>query len=97
MANDYNTAIIEEFRANNGKLGGRWENSKLVLVNTIDARSGQVRTVPPRSSRLRFLSIEATMDSRPLPREWLVKQRRPSNRRTLSGAADQAHGTANLS
>lgn len=46
MANDYNTAIIEEFRANNGRLGGRWEGSKLVLVNTIGARSGQVRTVP---------------------------------------------------
>lgn len=46
MANDYNTAIIEEFRANNGRLGGRWEGSKLVLVNTIGAKSGQVRTVP---------------------------------------------------
>lgn len=46
MANDYNTAIIEEFRANNGKLGGQWEGSKLVLVNTIGAKSGQVRTIP---------------------------------------------------
>ncbi len=46
MANDYNAAIIDEFRANNGKLGGRWEGSKLVLVNTIGAKSGQVRTIP---------------------------------------------------
>jgi deazaflavin-dependent oxidoreductase (nitroreductase family) len=46
MSNDYNTAIIEEFRANNGKLGGRWEGSSLVLVNTIGAKSGQVRTIP---------------------------------------------------
>lgn len=46
MSNEYNTAIIEEFRANHGKLGGRWEGSKLVLVNTIGARSGQVRTIP---------------------------------------------------
>ena len=46
MANDYNSALIEEFRANNGKLGGRWANSQLVLVNTIGANSGQVRTIP---------------------------------------------------
>lgn len=46
MANDYNTALIEEFRAHNGKLGGRWANSQLVLVNTIGAKSGQVRTIP---------------------------------------------------
>ncbi len=46
MSNDYNTQIIEEFRANGGKLGGRWEGSQLVLVNTIGAKSGQVRTIP---------------------------------------------------
>ncbi len=46
MASDYNQAIIDEFRANHGKLGGRWEGSKLVLVNTIGAKSGQVRTIP---------------------------------------------------
>ncbi|MGI8964146.1 MAG: nitroreductase/quinone reductase family protein [Thermomicrobiales bacterium] len=46
MANDYNSALIEEFRAHNGKLGGRWANSQLVLVNTIGAKSGQVRTIP---------------------------------------------------
>lgn len=46
MANDYNTALIAEFRANNGKLGGQWANSQLVLVNTVGARSGQTRTIP---------------------------------------------------
>lgn len=46
MAVDYNTAVIEEFRANNGRLGGRFENSRLVPVNTIGAKSGQVRTIP---------------------------------------------------
>ena len=38
--------IIEEFRANNGKLSGQFANSKLVLVTTIGAKSGQVRTIP---------------------------------------------------
>src|SRR5680860_635446 len=46
MARNYNIALIEEFRANNGKLGGRWKTPQLVLVNTIGARSGQVRTIP---------------------------------------------------
>lgn len=46
MANDYNTAIIDEFRANNGKVGGQFANTRLVLVNTIGAKSGQVRTIP---------------------------------------------------
>jgi deazaflavin-dependent oxidoreductase (nitroreductase family) len=46
MAVDYNTAIIEEFRANNGKLSGQFENSRLVLVNTTGAKSGKIRTIP---------------------------------------------------
>jgi deazaflavin-dependent oxidoreductase (nitroreductase family) len=46
MAVDYNTAIIEEFRASNGKLSGQLENSRLVLVNTTGAKSGKVHTVP---------------------------------------------------
>jgi deazaflavin-dependent oxidoreductase (nitroreductase family) len=46
MAVDFNTAIIEEFRANNGKLSGQFENSRLVLVNTTGAKSGKVRTIP---------------------------------------------------
>lgn len=46
MADNVNAAIIEEFRANNGKLSGQFENSRLVLVNTIGARSGKVRTIP---------------------------------------------------
>jgi deazaflavin-dependent oxidoreductase (nitroreductase family) len=46
MAANYNTSIIEEFRSNNGKLGGQWEDSRLVLVNTIGAMSGETRTIP---------------------------------------------------
>ena len=46
MASDFNNGIIEEFRVNNGKVGGQFEGMKLVLVNTIGSRSGQVRTIP---------------------------------------------------
>jgi deazaflavin-dependent oxidoreductase (nitroreductase family) len=46
MANPYNTALIEEFRANNGTLGGDWAGRNLVLVNTTGAKSGQTHTIP---------------------------------------------------
>ncbi|MEO7002647.1 MAG: nitroreductase family deazaflavin-dependent oxidoreductase [Ktedonobacterales bacterium] len=42
----YNRALIEEFRANDGKLGGQRANSSLLLLTTTGARSGQPRTIP---------------------------------------------------
>ena len=44
--NDFNKKIIEEFRANNGVVGGYFENTPLVLVHTIGAKSGQKRINP---------------------------------------------------
>ena len=43
---EYNRALIEEFRANGGKLSGRLANSSILLLTTIGARSGQPRTTP---------------------------------------------------
>jgi deazaflavin-dependent oxidoreductase (nitroreductase family) len=43
---DYNRAIIEEFRANGGKLGGAFEGVPILLLSTTGARSGQTRTTP---------------------------------------------------
>ncbi len=43
---DWNTAIIEEFRANGGKVGGQFEGSPLLLLHTVGARSGQQRVNP---------------------------------------------------
>jgi len=40
----FNRAIIEEFRANGGRLGGPMANSRLILLTTIGARSGEPRT-----------------------------------------------------
>lgn len=45
-ANDYNKSIIEEFRANGGKVGGRFANRTLLLLTTTGAKSGQTRTNP---------------------------------------------------
>ena len=45
-ADDYNTKIIEEFRANRGRVGGPWAGTTLILIHHIGARSGIERTTP---------------------------------------------------
>jgi deazaflavin-dependent oxidoreductase (nitroreductase family) len=44
--NDWNKAIIEEFRANGGKVGGQFEGAPLCLLTTTGAKSGNPHTVP---------------------------------------------------
>ncbi len=43
---DYNTKIIEEFRANQGRVGGPWAGTTLILLHHIGARSGIERVTP---------------------------------------------------
>ena len=43
---DWNTAIIEEFRANGGKVGGQFDGAPLLLLHTTGARTGQERVNP---------------------------------------------------
>jgi deazaflavin-dependent oxidoreductase (nitroreductase family) len=43
---DWNKQIIEEFRANGGKVGGPFEGGQLLLLTTTGARSGQSHTTP---------------------------------------------------
>jgi len=43
---DWNTAIIEEFRANAGKVGGQFEGAPLLLLHSIGAKSGTERVNP---------------------------------------------------
>ncbi len=42
----FNTQIIEEFRANNGKVGGVFEGFGVLLLTTTGVRSGQPRLTP---------------------------------------------------
>jgi len=44
--NDWNRSIIEEFRANGGKVGRQFAGMSLLLLITTGAKSGQVRTNP---------------------------------------------------
>lgn len=43
---DWNAAIIEEFRANAGRVGGQFEGAPLLLLTTTGRKSGQPRTSP---------------------------------------------------
>ena len=45
-ANDWNSKIIEEFRANQGKVGGPFAGAALLLLHTVGARTGQPRVNP---------------------------------------------------
>jgi deazaflavin-dependent oxidoreductase (nitroreductase family) len=43
---DWNTAIIEEFRGNEGRVGGQFRGAPLLLLTTIGRRTGQRHTNP---------------------------------------------------
>lgn len=42
----FNRQVIEEFRANGGRVSGMFAEAPLVLVTTTGAKSGQPRTSP---------------------------------------------------
>jgi deazaflavin-dependent oxidoreductase (nitroreductase family) len=42
----HNSRVIEEFRANGGRVGGRYEGSPLLLLHTTGARTGRALTSP---------------------------------------------------
>ena len=43
---DFNARIIEEFRANDGKVGGPFEGAPMLILHTTGARSGKERLAP---------------------------------------------------
>jgi deazaflavin-dependent oxidoreductase (nitroreductase family) len=44
--NDFNRGVIEEFRANHGKVGGGFAGAPVVLLTTTGAKSGEKRLNP---------------------------------------------------
>jgi deazaflavin-dependent oxidoreductase (nitroreductase family) len=52
----FNTGIVDEFRANGGKVGGPFEGATLLLLTTTGAKSGQPRLAP-----LAYLTIDGKM------------------------------------
>ena len=49
---DWNSKIIEEFRANEGQVSGQFEDAPLLLLHTVGAKTGQQRVNPMMYQRL---------------------------------------------
>ena len=66
---DWNAQIIEEFRANGGKVGGQFEGAPLLLLHTTGARSGAERVNPMMylsdGGRMFVFASKAGHDSHP--------------------------------
>jgi deazaflavin-dependent oxidoreductase (nitroreductase family) len=45
-AAEYNASVIDEFRANDGRVSGIWEGTPLLLLHHIGAKSGTSRVSP---------------------------------------------------
>ncbi len=44
--NDFNRQVIDEFRANEGKVGGNFDGAPMILVHHTGAKSGTERVTP---------------------------------------------------
>jgi deazaflavin-dependent oxidoreductase (nitroreductase family) len=53
---EFNKNLVEEFRANGGKVGGQFAGADLLLLTTTGAKSGQPRLAP-----LAYLTIDGKM------------------------------------
>ena len=53
---EFNKNLVEEFRANGGKVGGPFAGADLLLLTTTGAKSGQPRLAP-----LAYLTIDGKM------------------------------------
>src|SRR6201991_4632338 len=51
-AKAFNAKVAEEFRANNGRVGGAFEGNELLLLTTTGAKSGQPRLSPLSCKRI---------------------------------------------
>ena len=73
---DWNTGIINEFRANGGKVGGVFEGAPLLILHTTGAKSGLQRENPlmyrTEGDRLFVFASKAGADTHP---HWLLNIR----------------------
>lgn len=67
--NDWNAKVIEEFRANEGRVGGQFEGSPVLLLHTTGAKTGLDRVNPmmylEESGRVFVFASKAGADSDP--------------------------------
>ena len=66
---DWNVGVVDEFRANEGRVGGMFEGAPLLILHTIGARSGLDRETPlmylSLNERLYVFASKAGADTHP--------------------------------
>jgi deazaflavin-dependent oxidoreductase (nitroreductase family) len=69
---NFNQTIIDEFRANSGKLGGQFDGASMVIITTKGAKSGQPRVNPlaALADRDGTLYIFASKGGAPTNPDW---------------------------
>ena len=101
-ASDFNTEMIEEFRANGGRVGGPWAGTTLILIHHIGARSGIERVLPLGCSPQgdgRF-AIVASNGGSPAHPDWFYNLKANSRikvevgTQTFAVLAEELDGTA---
>ena len=87
---DWNAKTIEEFRANEGKVGGTFEGSPLVLVHHRGRKSGQAYVTPvmylPDDADPNVIYVFATRGGTPINPDWYYNL-------TADGAGGVERGT----
>ena len=96
IMSDFNQAIISEFRANGGKVGGPFAGRTLLLLHTVGAKSGQPRTNPlayvTDGDRIVVIASKSGMDSNP---DWYYNVlANPTVKVELGNEQFQARATA---
>jgi deazaflavin-dependent oxidoreductase (nitroreductase family) len=70
---DFNRSVIEEFRANGGRVGGHWEGRDLLLLTTVGRKSGREHTTPVVFTRAGDrLLIYASRGGAPMHPDWYL-------------------------
>jgi len=74
--NDWNKNVIEEFRANGGRVGGFFKNAILLLLHTTGAKSGLERVNPvmclPEGDKIIIIASKAGAPTHP---DWYYNLR----------------------
>lgn len=69
MNDDFNSKVVEEFRANGGVVGGMFAGAPMIILTTTGAKSGQQRVIPlvytRDGDRIVVIASKGGMDTNP--------------------------------
>ena len=68
---DFNSSVIDEFRANSGHVGGRFQGAPVLLLHHTGARSGRERVTPMMYQQVgESLAVFASKGGAPTNPDW---------------------------